>query len=950
MQRITLYFRPLLFLSLLLFTVACATNAQPAVTPDAPAAEATAAETTAEAVDIWQRVQESGELVVGTSVDYPPFEYYNQNFTIDGFDIALMREIGKELGITIIFKDIAFEGIEAALAVNQIDAAIAAISVTPAREETMDFSNLYYVSEDAVLASNRSMPAIRSYADLANFTVGVQKGSVYEELLNEQLIEPGLMRPTDLFTYSSIERAVADLQAGLVALVLLDLGPAQNFTSASSNVELVGQGLTRERYAIAVPQGAETLRAEINGALDALRARGVINGLVQRYLDLEQNETQLVPTAVPPTVVATTEPTSAPTTAPTSAPTTSPQPGACTDAMAYVADLNYDDQNMTQPPVFTPGQPFRKGWRIRNSGSCTWNTNYSLTFVEGNAPQATMGGRAVSLNSPVPPGATYDLYADLVAPLTPGVYRGTWQMRNTQGTPFGERVWVGISVPGRPGPTAVPTQTPAPNTTFSVDRNSIRAGDCVVFQWNVTNVNAVYFYAEGQNWENNGVGGQESRRVCLDRTTNYYLRIVRQDNSVDTRQITINVQATGAPNIARFTVDPSPKVQAGQCVNLHWEVQGNVQRVKLLRNNETIWDEAPFSGNRQDCPPGSGGVDYTIEATGPGGTNRSSNHIDLITQEATATPAPTAAPAPVVSAFSANPMQITAGQCINLAWSTSGSTDHVRLSRNGAVILDNGPVNSAGQQDCLDQAGAMTYVLEAFGGGQSAVAQAQVDVNAPEQPTPTPQPQAPVINRFVVDRTNITFGECLNLSWDFGGDSLALVQLFRNNEVIAGDIPLSGSQEDCPPTPGNVAYQLKVDSEFGGVAQQFQYVTVEDGDDGGGALAPDQLPENPPTEGDAGASQLPETPPVIESFTTDAAQIDVGGCVNLAWSFSGTSLVNARLLRNDVELVFDLVSPGTYQDCIGDDSFVGTVTYRLVIDSEFAGSSAAEQFVTVVGG
>ncbi|MEZ4864277.1 MAG: transporter substrate-binding domain-containing protein [Caldilineaceae bacterium] len=939
MTTITTLLRSVFLLTIVLVVTACGTRAQPTATP--------ASEPTAAPVDVWQQVQASGTLVVGTSVDYPPFEYYNQNFSIDGFDVALMRAIGDELGVKVEFKDIAFDGLAAALAVNQIDAAIAAISVTPAREQAVDFSQVYYVSEDAVLATNASMPAIRAYADLANFTIGVQKGSVYAEIVKDELITPGLMRPANLFTYNTIERAVADLQQGLVSLVLLDLGPAQSFAQ-QEKVVLVGQGLTRERYAVALPKGAATLQAKINEALDALRNRGAIAPLVQRYLDLAQNEIQPLPTVAPPTAVPTAAapataartsaptmaPTSAPIVAPTAAPTAAPpQPGACTDAMVYVADLTYDDLNMTQPPVFTPGQPFRKGWRVRNSGSCTWNSSYSVTFVDGNAPAASMGGRATAINGPVPPGATYDLYVDLVAPLTPGVYQGTWQLRNGQGAAFGERVWVGISVPGRPGPTAAPTQTPSPDLNFTVDRNNIRTGDCVVFQWNVSNVREIYFYAEGQNWQNNGVAGQDTRRVCLDRTTNYYLRVVRQDNNTEIRQITLNVQATNAPNIARFTVGPA-QIPAGQCANLQWEVQGNVQRVKLLRNNQVFWDDAPLSGNTNDCPSGSGGVDYTLEASGPGGTNRASNHIDVVAQQATATPVPTSAPAPVVNAFAVNPTQITAGQCVSLAWSTSGGVDWIRLSRNGAVVLDNGPVNSNGLQDCLEQAGATTYVLEAHNqNGQSAVAQANVEVVAPEQPTPTPQPQAPVINSFVVDRNTITFGECVNLSWQFGGDSLALAQLFRNDEVIAGDVPLAGSQQDCPPAPGNVAYQLKIDSEYGGIAQQFQYVTVEDTADSG-----------------AGAGQLPETPPVIESFTADTTQINVGGCVNLAWSFSGTSLVGARLLRNDAELALDVTAPGSYQDCIADDSLVGTVTYRLVVDSEFAGSSAAEQAITVVGG
>jgi len=827
MARFTKVFHQLPLLGFILLATACGGTAQPANTPPAPV------------VDVWQRVQERGTLVVGTSVDYPPFEYYNQNFTVDGFDIALMRELGQEMGVQIEFKDIAFDGLVAALAVGQIDVAIGAISVTPEREQDVDFSQIYYVSEDAVLATNTSMPTVRTYAEMANFTVGVQKGSVYEEILRDELIDTGRMRPTDLFTYSTIERAIADLQQGLVALVLLDLGPAQNF-AGQANVEVVGQGLTRERYAIALPKGAEALRTAIDEALAALRNRGIIAGLAQRYLDLAQNEIQPVPTVAAPSTSPTVAPTAVLTTAATTAvvapaatPTTTPpaQPTVCTDAMAYGADLNYDDQNMTQPPVFTPGQPFRKGWQIRNSGSCTWNTGYSLTFVDGNTSSSAMGGRAVAINGPVPPGATYDLYADLVAPLTPGIYQGTWQMRNGQGAAFGERVWVGISVPGRPNPTAVPTQTPSPNISFSVERTSIRGGECVTFQWNVVRVNAVYFYAEGQNWENNGVGGEDNRRICLDRTTNYYLRVVRQDNSVETKQITVNVErVTTAPNIVRFTVEPG-QIPVGQCANLQWEVQGNVQRVKLLRNNQTIWDDAPFSGNTNDCPDGSGGVEYTLEATGPGGTNRSNNYIEVVAQQATATPIPATAPTLVVYAFAANPNQITVGQCINLAWSTGGA-DWVRLSRNGAVILDNGPVNSGGLQDCLDQAGTTTYVLEGFGqNGQSTIAQAQVNVAAPQAPNPTPLPQAPVINSFTVDRNTMTDGECVTLTWQFGGDSLAATQLRRNDDVIATDIPPTGSQQDCPPGLGDVAYQLKVDSEFGGIAQQFQYLTIQAGSD-----------------------------------------------------------------------------------------------------------------------
>ncbi|MCB0099129.1 MAG: hypothetical protein KDE46_25530, partial [Caldilineaceae bacterium] len=69
MQNITHDLRLLLLLGALFLATACGAHAQPASTPTASDAAATG-----DSPAVWQRVQESGQLVVGTSVDYPPFE------------------------------------------------------------------------------------------------------------------------------------------------------------------------------------------------------------------------------------------------------------------------------------------------------------------------------------------------------------------------------------------------------------------------------------------------------------------------------------------------------------------------------------------------------------------------------------------------------------------------------------------------------------------------------------------------------------------------------------------------------------------------------------------------------------------------------------------------------------------------------------------------------------
>ena len=608
----------------------------PTAAPTSTAVPPTATTVTATSVpitdNVWSRIQAAGRIVVGTSADYPPFAYYTDDFTVDGFDIALMREMGQRLGVQVDFSDFAFDGLLGALQLEQIDVAIAAISVSPERQAVVDFSNVYYVGEDAILTGQDSTISIRSVADMAGHRVGVQSGSVYESWLKTSLVDTGQMPSSNLFSYVRSEDAIRDLKDQRVDLVVLDYVPAQSFAN-QGGVKVVGHGFNQQRFALAVRKGATTLQAEINRALIELQNDGRIAQLAQQHLNLAPPD--ILPTPTPAPAAPT------PTTAPAPAPTPS-----CIDGMALVQDLTYDDKNMTAPPPVAGGQPFVKGWRVRNTGTCPWDNTYSLVYVRGNVPAAGMSGEPVAIARTVLSKDTYDIQVNLVAPTTPGIYQGFWQMRNGKGVALGYTIWVGIMVPAEPTATPAPTQTPSPGISFSADRMRIKAGERVVFSWDVVNVKAVYFYAEGEPWEKNGVVGQDRRDVYPQTTTTYELRVVKRDDSVETRQIRIEVEpVVGPPVIARFTVEPEFQILVGQCVNIQWEVRGKVSQVKITSNNVALWDGAPLSGSLQDCPPGVGNVAYAIEASGPGGTNRAQKNVNVV--EPTATPPrPTDTPTP----------------------------------------------------------------------------------------------------------------------------------------------------------------------------------------------------------------------------------------------------------------------------------------------------------------
>jgi polar amino acid transport system substrate-binding protein len=653
--------------------------------------------------DSWDRIQAAGKIVVGTSVDYPPFESYVGPGQVDGFDIALMDEIGRRLGVQIEYHDIAFDGLGPSLIQGQIDAAIAAISRTPEREAEVDFTNVYLVAEDGVLARADSNITIGSADDLAKYKVGVQRNTVYQEWFQTTLIDPGRMSPDNLFAYEKAEDAIRDLKEQRIDLVTMDAQAAQAFAD-QGGVKLVAKGRGQQNYAIALPKGAAALKAKLDETITGMYNDGTIANLAQRYLQIAQ----VLPT---------------PTPAPTS--TAAPQP-PCTDGLALVKQL-------TQEGDMKPGQAFTKGWQVKNTGTCTWDSSYQVVFVDGYR----MGGEPAAVAGNVSPGQTYDVQINLVAPLKPGSYQGAWQMQNGQGQGFGERLKVDINVLAAPTVTPAPTQTPVAGISFTVDRTNIKQGECVTFKWKVDNVKEVYFYKEGQRWQDNGVTGEGSRLECPPSTIPYYLRVVLRDNTVDTRQIIIYVEPVAdAPAISRFTADPAGQITLGQCVTLRWKVEGQIQTVGVTANDGVLWSPAPAVGNTSHCPNRAGTVTYSVEAVGPGGTSRQTQTLNVV-EAATATPVPTPEPeAPVINSFSVTPNQIQAGECVGLYWSVGGGTTASRIRRNGEVLIDDAGY-SGQQMDCVDAAGSYTYVLEALGASGQQVTQQQavsVTETAPENP------------------------------------------------------------------------------------------------------------------------------------------------------------------------------------------------------------------------
>ena len=150
---------------------------------------------------------------------------------------------------------------------------------------------------------------------------------------------------------------------------------------------------------------------------------------------------------------------------PTTPMPTTPAPTSGCDKAQFVSDVTVPDNEL-----HAPGDSFKKTWRLKNVGTCSWTTSYQLVFRDGEQ----MGAPAsAAFPISVAPGDTVNLTLQMVAPNAGGLYRGNWLLKNASGQTFGigsganNPFWVQIKVSG---PTATPSVTPTgPTPTQPAD-------------------------------------------------------------------------------------------------------------------------------------------------------------------------------------------------------------------------------------------------------------------------------------------------------------------------------------------------------------------------------------------------------------------------------------------------------------------------------------------------
>lgn len=239
---------------------------------------------TTETTSVLDKIQTNKKVVVGTSADYPPYEFVDDAGNKTGFDIDLMTEIAKRMGVELEWVDMPFDSLVAAVDSGKLDMSISCFNYDEERDKTVDFSEAYYTTEDALVVSSAFTGTIAAPEDVVAYKVGVQSGTVQDGWLTDNLITPGLLAEANLSRYERVDQAALDLANGRIDVLMADYVPVQALVAQNPDLKVVFHGeLSTGPINIVLPDGDTALKAEVDRIIQELQAEGFIDTLAVKY-------------------------------------------------------------------------------------------------------------------------------------------------------------------------------------------------------------------------------------------------------------------------------------------------------------------------------------------------------------------------------------------------------------------------------------------------------------------------------------------------------------------------------------------------------------------------------------------------------------------------------------------------------------------------------------------
>jgi len=217
---------------------------------------------------------------VGVDTTYPPFEF-KEGDQYKGIDIELIKAIAKNQGFKINLTPMDFGGIIPAMQANQLDVAIAGMSITDERKKVVDFSSPYFNAGLTVVVKKDNKD-IKSVNDLKGKKVAVKKGTTGAKYAQDNASKLGI----EVVQFNDSPAMFQEVSNGNADALIEDY-PVISYAIAQKDLglKIVGDRLNGDQYGIAVLKGQnQDVLKKINKGLAELKKDGTYDKIIKTYL------------------------------------------------------------------------------------------------------------------------------------------------------------------------------------------------------------------------------------------------------------------------------------------------------------------------------------------------------------------------------------------------------------------------------------------------------------------------------------------------------------------------------------------------------------------------------------------------------------------------------------------------------------------------------------------
>lgn len=224
-------------------------------------------------------IKNKGELVVGLSADYAPYEFHimeNGEDKIVGFDVNIAEEIAKDLGVKLVIKDMEFDSLVAALPADKVDLVISGMSPDEKRRKAVDFSDIYYTSEHGMIVRSEDADKYKNFEDLKGQKIGAQMGSIQADIATEKI------EGADMQLLSNVNDLVVSLKAGKIEALVVELPVAEMIVQNNDGLAVAEEKFKDDEggTAVAIKKDSPELVAQVNSTIKRIKEENLLDQFI----------------------------------------------------------------------------------------------------------------------------------------------------------------------------------------------------------------------------------------------------------------------------------------------------------------------------------------------------------------------------------------------------------------------------------------------------------------------------------------------------------------------------------------------------------------------------------------------------------------------------------------------------------------------------------------------